>query len=201
MRSRWRECSCCKAHAKASWKRSVLVGSSVHNQHIECFWRDMHRCATSVYYRLFYYLEHELLNPTSSVHIFALHYVYLPRINRSLKQFLEAWNNHGVRTEHGQTPNQLFTSRSLRLRNSGLAALDFFDSVPEMYGIDGDVTVPDDEDDEEGVEVPPTELDLSPDNISELQSIVDPLSESEEFGIDLFMQTLQIVETFTSTSA
>ena len=71
----------------------------------------------------------------------------------------------------------------------------------ETYGIDGDLTVPDDEDDEEGVEVPPTELDLSPDNISELQSIVDPLSESEEFGIDLFMQTLQIIEAFTSTSS
>ena len=168
-------------------RRSVLVGSSVHNQRIERFWRDMHRCVTSVYYRLFYFLEHnELLNPIDSVHVFALHYIYLPRINRALQQFLEAWNNHGVRTEHGQTPNQLFTSGSLRLRNSGLAALDFFDSVPETYGIDSDLGVSgNDEDDEEGVEIPPTELNLSPENISELQSIVNPLSESEKFGVDL----------------
>ena len=47
--------------------------------------------------------------------------------------------------------------------------------MPETYGIDGDLAVPDDEDDEEGVEVLPTELDLPPDNISELQSTVDPL--------------------------
>lgn len=163
----------------------------------------MHWYVTSVYYRLFYYLEHnDLLNPVDSVHIFALHYVYLPRINRALQQFLDAWNNHGVRTERGQTPNQLFTSGSLRLRNSGLAALDFFDSVPETYGIDSDLGVPDnDEDDEEGVEVLPTELDLSPENITELQSSVNPLSESEEYGVDLLMQTLQIIQAFTPTSA
>jgi hypothetical protein len=161
----------------------------------------MHRCVTSVYYRLFYFLEHnEILNPIDSIHVFALHYIYLPRINRALQQFLEAWNNHGVRTEHGQTPNQLFTSGSLRLRNSGLAALDFFDSVPETYGIDSDLGVSDDEDDTEGVEIPPTELDLSSENISELQSSVNPLSESDDFGVDLFMQTLQIVQAFTSTS-
>ena len=27
-------------------RRSVLVGSSVHNQHIERLWRDMHRCVS-----------------------------------------------------------------------------------------------------------------------------------------------------------
>ena len=129
-----------------------------------------------------------------------MHYIYLPRINRALQQFLEAWNNHGVRTEHGQTPNQLFISGLLHLRNSGLVALDFFDSVPETYGIDSDLGVSGDEDDAEGVEIPPTEIDLSSENISELQSTVNPLSDSDGFGVDLFMQTLQIVETFTSTS-
>ena len=36
-------------------RKYALVGSSVHNQRIEQLWRYMHRCITSVYYRLFYF--------------------------------------------------------------------------------------------------------------------------------------------------
>ena len=35
----------------------LYVGSSVHNQHIERLWRDMHRCVTSLFYRLFFFLS------------------------------------------------------------------------------------------------------------------------------------------------
>ena len=38
---------------------SMIVGSSVHNQCIERFWRDMHQGVTVPYYRLFYYLEYQ----------------------------------------------------------------------------------------------------------------------------------------------
>lgn len=108
-------------------RNSALVGSSVHNQRIERPWRDSHRCVTSLYYRLFYYLEHnELLNPVDEEHLFALQYVFLPRINRSLQEFKLMWNDHGLRTERGQTSNQLFTAGMLHLRHSGRIALDFF---------------------------------------------------------------------------
>ena len=91
-------------HHRGIERRSVLVGSSVHNQRIECLWKDMHRCVTAMYYRLLYmyYLAyHSLLDPINDTHLFALHYVYLPRINRALQQFQQAWNNHQVHTEGG----------------------------------------------------------------------------------------------------
>ena len=37
------------------------------------------------------------------------------------------------------TDKLLTTLGFLQLRNSGLAALDFFDAVPEMYGVDNDL--------------------------------------------------------------
>ena len=83
-------------------RNSVLVGSSVHNQRIETLWKDMHWCVTILFYRLFYYLEqHDMLNPINDVHLFALHYVCLLRINRALKDFVSYWNHHGIRTQAG----------------------------------------------------------------------------------------------------
>ena len=112
-RIRAREYSCCRHMLR----RSVLVGSSVHNQRIERFWRDSHRCVTSTFYRLFYYLEqHDLLDCINETHLIALHYVFIPRINRALTQFKDAWNHHGVRTEKGQTPNQLFFATTATFR-------------------------------------------------------------------------------------
>ena len=73
-------------HHRGVERWSVMVGSSVHNQRIEHLWKDSHRCVTLMFNRLFYYLEqNNLLNPITEEHLFAIHYVFLPRINRALK--------------------------------------------------------------------------------------------------------------------
>ncbi len=49
-----------------------------------------------------------ILNIDDPLHLFSLHYVYVPRINESLKQFESAWNNHPLSSVRNLSPNQLW---------------------------------------------------------------------------------------------
>ena len=90
--------------------RSHITGSSVHNQRIERLWRDVFHCVGHSYYAMFYDLEDcGYLDPDNDADLFAIHYVFLPRINRLLCQFSNGWNNHALRTENSLTPIQLWS--------------------------------------------------------------------------------------------
>ncbi len=86
---------------------SVIAGSSVHNQRIEWLWRDVFQTVTRFFYALFYKMEeHGFLNPLNELDLYALHFVYLPRINRCLLEFIHSSNCHPMSTTRGL---QLYT--------------------------------------------------------------------------------------------
>eukprot|EP00794_Sanderia_malayensis_P011470 gene11470-12666_t len=91
-------------------KNPVITGSSVHNQRIERLWVDLSSVVTAHYINLFSYMEQQmLLDPDNEIHLNAVQYVYIPKINHALKMFVDQWNNHPIRTARGHSPLQLWT--------------------------------------------------------------------------------------------
>ena len=81
-----------------------------------------------------------LLDPLSEVHLFALHFVYIPRMNRALQHFTAQWNNHPVFGEHKLSPLQMFMSGILDNMRSGYSGVESVLSPSEipLYGFDAE---------------------------------------------------------------
>lgn len=105
----WRE----MANLYGEESKSVVVGSSVHNQRIECHNRSVNKQVIQVFKQQFYELENQgILDPSNSTDLYCLHFIFLPRLNRSISEFIAAHNNHALSTEENLSALQLFLSTS-----------------------------------------------------------------------------------------
>uniref|UniRef100_A0A3P9AHD1 Integrase catalytic domain-containing protein n=2 Tax=Esox lucius TaxID=8010 RepID=A0A3P9AHD1_ESOLU len=95
-------------------RRSHITGRSVHNQRIECLWRDLWCSVVNNYYAAFRYLEDiGALDPLQEAHLICLHYVMLPRLNWHLELFQRTWDGHRLSSEGNRSPQQLWIAGQL----------------------------------------------------------------------------------------
>ena len=147
---------------------------------------------------VFLYLElMGLLIRSNDIDLYALHYVYMPRINTALTQFVDTFNNHGLSSEHGLTPHQLWISGILQHHSSNYSGVRGIidNSSPEdlnMYGDDPNAPTPQG-DDLSGVEVPQNSLHVPLHVITVLHETFPPGVEDSNQGMNIYFQVRQFL--------
>ena len=167
---------------------SIITGSSVHNSRVERAHRDIYSGVLAFYARIFEAMEDEgILDILDDVHLYSLHHVFIPRINRSLDEFIQQMNNHPVSSENNLSPLQMWEKGMLENMHSGNTALS--PAQIEEFGVDpeGLVSV---EDEDYQVNVSPLSLEVSDEHLTQMP---DPIQNDGNSGITIFKQCMELL--------
>ncbi len=132
-----------------------------------------------------------VLDPDNELHLLALHFVFLPRIRRSLESFQTAWNSHGLSSAQHSSPLQLWTTGMLMNRSLYRAVDEIFD-YEDVQHRDPDQS--EDDSDESENELESESSDESTNEMLDiLRQTIDPLHASDMQGVELYAEALRIV--------
>ena len=142
---------------------------------------DIYSGVLPFYERIFEAMEDEgTLDILDDVHLYSLHHVYIPTINRSLEEFIEQIKNHPVSSENDQSPLQLWERGMLENMHSGNTALS--SSEIDEFGVDPEGLLPVGEEDYR-INVISSSIELSGEQLAEMPS---PVQNDENCGVYSF---------------
>ncbi|KAM6952077.1 uncharacterized protein PEZ65_009296 [Lycodopsis pacificus] len=177
----------CMFTVRGTGRGSFIAGKSVHNQRVERLWRDVWNAVTSQYYNLLHILEEDgFIDLSNAVHLFCVGYVFIPRLQQDLQNFVETWNYHPLSTEGNLSPNQLWRIGTLQVPVP----------EPDLQEILQAEHLHDEEPDpEHGVIVAEMPCPMSAEGLAAVQQ-VNPTVDSSSFGRDIYMHVLQLASFF-----
>lgn len=175
---------------------SHITGTSVHNQRVERMWRDVYTSCINLYYHLFYIMEDKgMLDIENEVHLFSLHFVYLPRINRQLCEFIQSWNYHPLSSSNCLSPCQLWVRGIIENMNSGHTAVEgFFSDDIDFTQLSNYWNSYHPSIESDAIEVDPPSIPISNEDLEDLHSQIQPLQNSECWGMDIYLDTVLFLE-------
>ena len=136
----------------------------------------------------------QLLDIDNMIHMFLLHLIFIPYINYALEEYQKLFKDHKIRTAGNMSPNQLWYNGMLDSNNPlSNGALDEDPQDPNLYVEDPHGPTPF-EGSDNNVIVSPVELSDADAISSSVFQLIDPLAESSEMGIDIFVRALEPIK-------
>ena len=170
---------------------SFNVGRSVQNQRIERLWGESNRVVAHNFKTLFRDMElADILCPTSELDLFALHYIYMSRVQQSLDEFQRQWNFHSLSSMGHISPLALWSEGVM---SNPMLLDEVCDSA--HLGIEDDLVPEEVEATSNNVVVPESMIHLDDAQLVELTRISpDPLLNDGNQGVDLYCAVKSYLE-------
>ena len=184
-------------HYRGPQCKPFIAGPSTRNTRIERLWRDMRQHTIQAYIDLFYDFERNDMDLSNLLHIFTLQYLFLPRINADLQQFIEMWNNHKLSSESNRTPQQLLLHYNADTTATPVVIDDADDDEEEVHDDEEEPTSSESATAALGDSVPcePIECPLNDAQMHEFRQRIEPLLLADPFNTLAlkFIQSMHIM--------
>lgn len=168
----------------------VVTDPSVHKQRIERLWKDVYSKVIDAYYKLLQYMEDDkVLDVDNEVQMWVLQYVFTPRIDAALKEWMMIHNNRKMITENNRTPKLLWFQSSL-LSNPGKSKSSRNIESPDKEKIETANQTLSLELDATSVLIPGLPCPLTDETMQDLAGRIDVTKESESKGLDVFREVM-----------